>query len=56
MITNDQSNAFIYQQQVSPKSLQISLCCYWEDLVQNALCHIYSQPGVTQKVPFLTSL
>ncbi len=41
---------------ILPKPLQIRLCGDWEDLVKSALSHIYSQPGVTQEVPFLTAL
>lgn len=39
-----------------PKPLQIHLCGNWEDFVKRALSNIYSQPGVTQEVPFATSL
>lgn len=42
--------------QALPKSLQIHLRGYGEDLVQRALSHIHSQPGVTQEVPLLTTL
>lgn len=44
------------EDEVLPKPLQIHLRSNWEDFVQSALSNIYSQPGVTQEVPFLTTL
>lgn len=39
-----------------PKPLQIHVCGDWEDHVKSALSNIYSQPGITEEVPFLTTL
>lgn len=41
---------------VLPEPFQICLSGDWEDLVKSTLSNIYSQPGITQKVPFLTTL